>query len=194
MKVTLYMAVTANGWIARGDHTVAWSNEEWQEYARAIKEAGAYIIGNATYQMMIKEGEFEKIGNPATCVLTHSPKLDEGAIMFAVTPEEALGKLEARGFTRVIIGGGSQCNAAFLRAGLVDEVLIDVEPLDLDSMMPLLLMSQVGTGDGSANPLAGANMGNMMQMMMLMSMMRGGKSENGVKSTSVDSFFDRVRK
>lgn len=87
--------------------------------------------------MMIKEGEFEKIGNPATCVLTHSPKLDEGAIMFAVTPEEALGKLEARGFTRVIIGGGSQCNAAFLRAGLVDEVLIDVEPPMFGSGIPL---------------------------------------------------------
>jgi len=59
--------------------------------------------------------------------------------------------------------------------------------------MPLLLMSQVGTGDGTSNPLAGANMGNMMQTMMLMSMLRGGKGEGGSSKTT-DSFFDRVRK
>lgn len=78
---------------------------------------------------------------------------------------------------------------------LMPMLMMGGDSLDLDSMMPLLLMSQVGTGDGSANPLAGANMGNMMQMMMLMSMMRGGKSESGGTGAKMtDSFFDRVRK
>lgn len=129
MKAILYMAVTANGLIARGDHSVAWSDAEWQEYTKKVQETGAYIIGHTTYRMMKEGGELDKIGNPAMCVLIHSPREDEGAVMFAVNPEEALSKLEARGFTKAIVGGGAQCNAAFLKAGVVDEILLDVEPL-----------------------------------------------------------------
>ena len=77
---------------------------------------------------------------------------------------------------------------------LMPMLMMGGDALDLDSMMPLLLMSQVGTGDGTSNPLAGANMGNMMQTMMLMSMLRGGKGEGGSSKTTTDSFFDRVRK
>ena len=137
MKVILYMAMAANGYIARGDNSIAWSDVEWQEYARVVKETGAYIIGATTYQMMKEENEFDKIGNPAMCVLTHSAKEDDGAVMFAVTPEEALAKLGARGFTKVIVGGGSQCNAAFLKADLVDEIILDVEPMMFGNGLPL---------------------------------------------------------
>lgn len=137
MKTILYMAMTVNGYVARGDHSVAWSSAEWQEYARVVKDAGAYVIGNTTYKMMAAEKEFSKIGDPATCVLTHSPRADEGAVMFAITPEEALSKLTARGFTKVIIGGGAQCNRAFLKAGLVDEIIVDVAPVLFGTGIPL---------------------------------------------------------
>ena len=138
MKVILYMATTANGFIARADNSVAWSDVEWQEYARVLKDVGAYIVGATTYQMMKEDNEFDRIGNPAMCVLTHSAKEDDGRVMFAVTPEEALSKLGGRGFTKVIVGGGTQCNAAFLKAGLVDEIILDIEPMLFGHGLPLL--------------------------------------------------------
>jgi hypothetical protein len=55
--------------------------------------------------------------------------------------------------------------------------------IDLDSMMPMLLMSQIGTGDGTV--AAGGNMGNMMQMMLMMQMFKKGGGTSGG-----NNFFD----
>jgi hypothetical protein len=56
--------------------------------------------------------------------------------------------------------------------------------LDLDSMMPLLLMTQMGgmpgvTGDPNAPAMQPNMFANMMPMMLMMSMMKGGKGGKG---------------
>lgn len=50
--------------------------------------------------------------------------------------------------------------------------------MDFESIMPMMLMSQMGAGavdaDGKASPMGGMDMGGMMPMMMMMNMMKSG--------------------
>ena len=80
------------------------------------------------------------------------------------------GVMVLRSLVNMMPGGG--LNA--MQGLLMPMLMMGGEDLDLDAMMPMMLLSQVGTGDGSPNPLGGANMGNMMQTMMMMNMMKGG--------------------
>jgi dihydrofolate reductase len=137
MKVTLYMASTPNGFIARADKTTPWLEGSWKSYEAIVKAMGAMIVGASTYELMRVGEELEKIGNPSLAVLTHSEKQDDGAVMFATSPAQAIERLSARGFTQVVVGGGAQCNAAFLKAGLVDEIILDIEPILFGHGLPL---------------------------------------------------------
>ncbi len=47
---------------------------------------------------------------------------------FKGTPQEIIDYVAAKGFETAILGGGARTNAMFLRAGVVDEILITVEP------------------------------------------------------------------
>src|SRR5258708_23746788 len=102
MKVILYMAMSANGMIAKGDDETPWSDEEWGSYAAIGKQIGSLIVGHRTHQLMLDGHTYEKLGYPFTVVLTHdtskitlSDKLSP-----ALTPTEALQKMEAAGFSQ----------------------------------------------------------------------------------------------
>jgi hypothetical protein len=75
---------------------------------------------------------------------------------------------------------------------LMPMMLMGGDNIDLGQMMPLMLMTQLGTtaptgeGDEAANPLAG--MAQMMPMMLMMSMF--GKKD-GKNSVFGENFFDR---
>jgi dihydrofolate reductase len=129
MKVTLYMAITANGYVAgMGDET-PWSQEEWEAYGAFVREKGNLIIGRRTYELMAQEDEFSRVGNPTVVVVSRWLTPSETDHMTVVqSPEDALAALEARGFREAVVGGGSMLNAGFLRAGLLDEAMLDVEP------------------------------------------------------------------
>lgn len=60
--------------------------------------------------------------------------------------------------------------------------------MDLDKMMPMMLMSQLGTAGDGSNAM-GMN-GNMMQMMMMMQMMGGKSGGSSMGNTLRDNFFD----
>jgi dihydrofolate reductase len=59
MKVIMYMAVSANGMIARSDDSTDWvSKKEWDSYSRIARKAGNLVVGSRTYKILTKETEF----------------------------------------------------------------------------------------------------------------------------------------
>lgn len=63
------------------------------------------------------------------------------------------------------------------------------ENMDMEQMMPLMLMSQMGAGPGADGAAASGNaMAGMMQTMMMMKMFGGNKGEKGGKGPA--GFFD----
>lgn len=111
MKVILYMAITANGYIARVDDSTPWSDEEWEAYAAEVKKIGNIIIGYRTYEVM-KDMEFERIGNPLVIVVSSKEQPDNTNVVFVKTPEDALKIVSEKGFTETTINGGSTLLAA----------------------------------------------------------------------------------
>ncbi|QQG39321.1 MAG: dihydrofolate reductase [Candidatus Aenigmatarchaeota archaeon] len=130
MKLILYMAMTANGYVAKPDGETPWSKEEWNSYARIVKRFGNLIIGRRTYELMKSDERLlKKIGNPFIVVLTRRHRKDERSVSYAKTPKAAVALLKKKGFKTALIGGGGVANAAFMKAGLIYEIILDVEPL-----------------------------------------------------------------
>ncbi len=131
MKIVIVMAQTLDGKIARdAKHCADWtSTEDKKSFAAESKKHGVIIMGSTT---------FDTIGRPLpgrlNIILTRDPKrykdkAQPGLLEFIKgTPAEIVQLLESRGFTSAALGGGSKTNAAFLKAGLVDELLITIEP------------------------------------------------------------------
>ena len=59
-----------------------------------------------------------------------SLKLDKGFIL-ASSPADALKKAKEKGHTNVVVTGGGGINAAFMKQGLVNELVLNIEPFIL---------------------------------------------------------------
>ena len=125
MKIILYMAMTANWYIARQNNETPWSNEERESFSEKVKEAKNLIIGRKTFELMEKEEEFQKIWNPFVIVISKEKKDN---FNFVNSPEKALELLKEKGFTQGLIAGGGILNSLFLQKGLIDEIYLDIEP------------------------------------------------------------------
>lgn len=129
------MAMTVNGFIAKEDDNTSWVSEnEWKSFSGMIKQAGNMIIGRRTYEIMIKNNEFErsKLDKIKTVVVTSdvSLKIHNPDFIFTVrSPKEALNILRKQGFKKILVCGGRTLNASFMKENLVDEMYIDIEPI-----------------------------------------------------------------
>lgn len=141
MKVILWMAMSVNGIIATNDGGEDFlSHENWENFVKDVKKVGCLIWGRKTYEA-VKKWEssylepFEKI---VKVIVTSDSnyKLDEGYIL-ASSSEEALEILKKRGFDTVILTGGSKNNCSFAKLGLIDEVVVNLEPVILGQGIPL---------------------------------------------------------
>jgi len=127
MKCIIYMAMTVNGYVATKNNETPWSEEEWKAYETAVRKTKCLIIGRKTYEIMRRENNFEKLGNPFIVVLSKNKIISENNCASAKTPEEALTLIKSKGYKDVLLGGGVLANTSFLQAGLVDEIILDIE-------------------------------------------------------------------
>ena len=137
MKVILYMAISANGMIARKDDDTSWiSQEEWDSYSQAVRTAGCLIIGYRTYHILTKQPEFTELKD-VKLVTVHTEDFATSAPnhLVAHSPQEALDLLND--FKEIIVAGGGILNASFLSENLVDEIFLDVEPIVLGEGIPV---------------------------------------------------------
>ena len=141
MRVVMYMAVTADGFIAReNDETDFVSKAEWQSFQETVRDYGNLVTGRRTYEVMLKQDEFAGLGDIIACVVTSKEGFqpENPRHVAAPSPARALEFLKSSGFSDVFLSGGGELNASFLREGLVDEVYLDVEPALLGKGIRLL--------------------------------------------------------
>ena len=138
MHTIIVATQTLNGFIARGTNELAnWSSKEDKKFfVEETKKAGVMIMGRTTYGT---------IGRPLPgrliIVLTEKPEeveKVEGSVETASGDlQTILNNLEKRGFTSVVIAGGSNVYGQFLNAGLVDELALTFEPILFSNGIPL---------------------------------------------------------
>jgi dihydrofolate reductase len=128
MKVTLLMALTADGKIGKNSaHFPDWSGkEDKKRFRKMTLDAGVVIMGSAT---------FNTIGRPLpgrkNIVLTrNADRLANRDNLFFTNrhPAEILGVLASEGFEHVILIGGARINSLFARESLIDEMILTYCP------------------------------------------------------------------
>jgi dihydrofolate reductase len=135
MKVILYMAMTADGYIAKlNDDTSFVSPVESASYVAAVKTAGNMIIGRRTYEILSKQDEFKEFKAAKVKIVVVSQSAFVAPFeedMSVLTPQEALAAFPKD--VAVVVAGGGKLNGSFLEAGLIDEIFIDLQPALLSS-------------------------------------------------------------
>ncbi len=129
IETVLLMAQTLDGKIAKhSDHFPDWTGKaDKRLFVDITKAAGALIMGSKT---------FDTIGKPLpgrkNIVMTRNPARvsDWSNLVFTdLSPQALLDQLESEGFRRVVIAGGTRINSIFMRAGLIDELIVTITPM-----------------------------------------------------------------
>lgn len=141
MTTTLFMAMSLNGRIADASGSEAFlSDAHWEQFCAHARVCGAVIIGRRTYEAVRSWDNsfgFEDLAGVPFVVLTRDPAFPLAAgFQRAASPQEALALVQER--PRALVAGGAGVNAAFLEAGLLDEIIVSIEPALLGTGTPLV--------------------------------------------------------
>lgn len=131
MKITLYMATTIDGFIAKSDGNSDWvSPIDTENFEAAIHEHGNIIVGSRTFKQYLNDlYPVEGVNN--IVVTSSSDSIEESANVFAVTPDvsKVIELLKSKDQEKALLIGGGKTNGLFLRARLIDEIRVVVHPL-----------------------------------------------------------------
>jgi dihydrofolate reductase len=133
MRIILVFVSTVDGKITRwGDPKVSsWTSEEDKKYFREIwNEAPLIVMGSNTYRA-------EKLGSRRDhfiIVMTRHPSAYEemevkGRLEFTdESPARLVSRLKKASFRTMLVVGGAQIATSFLKAELIDEIWLTIEP------------------------------------------------------------------
>lgn len=142
----VFIATSLDGYIARPDGDIAWLLErddprEDHGYDNFIADKDAIVMGRGSYDMVATFDAWP-YDRPVLVLSsqlagTPVPANLHGKVRFAdLTPAEAMRELEREGARRVYVDGGRVVQA-FLRAGLIADMVITTVPVMIGAGRPL---------------------------------------------------------
>ncbi|MCL5675641.1 MAG: dihydrofolate reductase family protein [Patescibacteria group bacterium] len=133
MKTILWMGISLNGFIARENNEEDFISDNcWLLWVNSLKETGCVIFGRKTYENLLTWDKkyINDLNGIKIIVVSGNPNFVIGKnVELAKSPQEALGKLNKEGFKNVVLTGGSTLNSSFAKLNLIDEVVLNVEPI-----------------------------------------------------------------
>ena len=130
MKISLIMVMTVDGVIAKSaDHNAfTWTSaEDKKHFVEISKKIGTVMMGGSTFKASGRTSYKERLG----IVLTSDPSkynIGENVITKKGEPEKIYQELVDMGLEHVALIGGARTNADFIKAGLVDDIYLSIEP------------------------------------------------------------------
>ena len=147
-KVIAYLAVSADGYIARPDGDVEWLNRRPHKYDYGMKEFDAsvdiIVLGRKTYEWAVDY--FTKLGKPPQFskqphyVFSRKPPAKPlGGVKFVTSSVKAfMDGMRAQPGKHIWMMGGGGLIASFLDAGELDEFDIHVIPTLIGEGIPMI--------------------------------------------------------
>ncbi len=140
---SVFIATSLDGFIARLDGGLDWlpaGGGESHGYDEFIATVDAIVIGRKTFETVLAFDAWP-YGTTPVVVLSTMPaalRKPEGAVCEMMTgpPREIVSRLEQRGMKHLYVDGGVTIQG-FLRAGLIQRLIITRIPVLLGSGMPL---------------------------------------------------------
>ena len=141
MKISVYLATSVNGMISNSRNVPDWLSPEYGKGFMSIcQRTKAVIMGKTTYDILAPD-HLPLKDDGSLVVLTHDTSMKSPQANVLLTdkkPTEIPSLLESRGHTEAVIIGGNATVVAFMKAGLVDELILVVEPVLFGKGLPLL--------------------------------------------------------
>jgi dihydrofolate reductase len=141
VKISVFIATSLDGYIARLDGGIDWlpQTPEPHGYDEFMVTVDALLIGRKTYETVLGFGGWA-YGTKPVFVLSTRPlaPAPKQAIVKHLSgePETIVAQLTSRGLKHVYLDGGLTIQR-FLRAGLVDRMIITRIPVLIGSGIPL---------------------------------------------------------
>jgi dihydrofolate reductase len=144
MKISVYIGTSLDGFIARKDGDIEWlvqfaNQEAVDTYEEFMGHIDAVVIGRGTFEKAISfpEWPYEKDVVLLSSSVRDIPEIVKGKVeIISKPPSEVVTWLAARGYSRIYIDGGRVIQD-FLKADLVDELIISRVPVIIGTGIPL---------------------------------------------------------
>ena len=139
-----YVASSLDGYIARPDGRVDWLDSidaSTEDHGHQAFYAGidGLLMGRGTYDAVQGLADDWPYADRPCMVLTRHPmqQAPTGVIARYASPAEGLSELEQLGCQRIWLVGGGALAGTCLAAGLLDELVVSLEPYLLGAGIPL---------------------------------------------------------
>lgn len=147
IKVSVFMAKSLDGFIARADGDVNWlhAGEPLPEgddagYAAFFETIDMLVMGRGSFEKVLTFDPWPYGATPVTVMsssLTEVPEALRSTVKISTaTPTDLLKSLQEQGYSHVYLDGGRVIQS-FLRAGLVDEMTLTTIPVLIGGGRPL---------------------------------------------------------
>lgn len=141
-KIIAYLAISADGFIARRDGSVDWLDRPHPKGAYGmpafLKSIDTIVWGRKTYDQVQSFGGVNSIGTQARhYVFSHHPVPDPNAEFVTVPLPDFARKLRRAKGKNIWLMGGAGLFAGFLDAGQIDEIILHVIPTVIGEGIPL---------------------------------------------------------
>ena len=146
MKATVYIATSVDGFIARENGSVDWlptgegvGSEDFG-YQDFMNSVNALVMGRNTYELVLSFGAWP-YGEKPVIVLTTQPleipvNISNTVSVMSGSPGEVIQRLAEQGYGHLYIDGGKTIQG-FIRAGLIQKLIITKVPVLIGSGLPL---------------------------------------------------------
>lgn len=131
MKVTIFNAISADGYISDINGETQWASEkDFDFFIKLVKQSKAILMGRKTFQasqsLFPFDCDLNIVITKNTTLISNSSKK---ALFTNKTPNLIISDLKKLNYNELLVIGGGQTNSLFLNSGLVDEIIIDVHPI-----------------------------------------------------------------
>ncbi len=130
MKTTLFLSISLDGMISDKHGIPLFPEGAWQDWCSLVNEAGNVIAGRSSFEQL-KNDEMASALHPEHRIVlsTRDIEISGTGWQHAKSPSEALEILKSVGVKEAIVGGGRAVAHAFMREQLIDNVVVDLQPV-----------------------------------------------------------------
>ena len=132
MKLSIYVASSANGLISNSRSVPDWLSPEFgQGFVAICQKTKAVIMGKTTYNFLSPDNlPLQNDGTTVVLTKHEQTKSNNSTVVFTKSDAAEIVKmLEKKGHTEAVIIGGQMTISYFLNSGLVDDIYFVVEPV-----------------------------------------------------------------
>ena len=132
MKITLYMAISIDGYVAGKNDDTSWvSSTDWDNFRKLVKDSRCVVMGRRTYEESGDDFPYDCELNVVMTTNNSLTSTDKRVLFTDKNPNWIIEFVKRKGFNTLLIIGGGKTNASFLKEQLIDEIIVSVHPIIL---------------------------------------------------------------